>query len=44
MTSEKFKDQCSDITKEFNVHIPRRLAERVEAYASMKPIFQTRQS
>jgi hypothetical protein len=34
MTGEKFKDQCSGITKEFNVHIPCRLAERAEAYAS----------
>jgi hypothetical protein len=34
MTSENFKAQCTDITKEFNVHIPCRLAERVEAYAS----------
>ncbi len=34
MDSENFKDQCSDITKEFNIQIPRMLAERVEAYAS----------
>ena len=34
MTSKTFKNQCSDITKEFNLHIPCRLAERVEAYAS----------
>jgi len=34
MTSETFKNQCSDLTKEFNLHIPCRLAERVEAYAS----------
>jgi len=34
MDSENFKDQCSDITKEFNINIPCRLAERVEAYAS----------
>jgi hypothetical protein len=33
MTSDNFKDQCSDITKEFNIQIPCRLAERVEAYA-----------
>ena len=33
MTSDNFKDQCSDITKEFNIKIPCRLAERVEAYA-----------
>ncbi len=34
MDSENFKDQCSDMTKEFNIQIPCRLAERVEAYAS----------
>ncbi|MFC1488448.1 hypothetical protein ACFL6B_01230 [Thermodesulfobacteriota bacterium] len=34
MDSENFKDQCSDITKEFNINIPCRLAERAEAYAS----------
>ena len=34
MDNEYFKDQCSDITKEFNIQIPCRLAERVEAYAS----------
>jgi hypothetical protein len=33
MDRENFKDQCSDITKEFNIQIPCRLAERVEAYA-----------
>jgi hypothetical protein len=33
MTSDKFKDQCSDMTKEFNIQIPCRLAYRVEAYA-----------
>jgi hypothetical protein len=33
MTSDNFKDQCADITKEFNIQIPCRLAERVEAYA-----------
>ena len=33
MDSENFKDQCSDITKEFKLHIPCILAERVEAYA-----------
>ena len=33
MASDKFKDQCSDMTKEFNIKIPCRLAERVEAYA-----------
>jgi hypothetical protein len=34
MDSENFKDQCSDITKEFKLQIPCKLAERVEAYAS----------
>ena len=33
MTSENFKNQCSDLTQEFNTQIPCRLAERVEAYA-----------
>jgi len=33
MATENFKDQCSDITKEFNIQIPCRLAERVEAFA-----------
>ena len=33
MDSENFKDQCSDMTKEFNIQIPCILAERVEAYA-----------
>ncbi len=32
MITENFKDQCSNITKEFNIQIPCRLAERVEAY------------
>ena len=34
MATENFKDQCSDLTKEFNIQIPCRLAERVEVYAS----------
>ena len=34
MVSKNFKDQCSDMTKEFNIQIPCRLAERVETYAS----------
>ena len=34
MDNENFKAQCSDITKEFNINIPCRLAERAEAYAS----------
>jgi len=34
MENKNFKDQCSDMTKEFNIQIPCRLAERVEAYAS----------
>jgi hypothetical protein len=34
MDSENFKDQCFDLTKEFTVQIPCRLAERVEGFAS----------
>jgi hypothetical protein len=34
MDSENFKNQCNDITKEFNIQIPCMLAERVESYAS----------
>ncbi|RZB36489.1 MAG: hypothetical protein SRB2_02314 [Desulfobacteraceae bacterium Eth-SRB2] len=34
MASENFKDQCSDLTKEFNIQIPCRLVERVESFAS----------
>jgi hypothetical protein len=34
MDSENFKDQCSDLTKEFNIQIPCKLAERVESYTS----------
>ena len=34
MDSENFKDQCSDLTKEFNIQIPCKLAERVEIYTS----------
>lgn len=34
MDNKNFKDQCSDLTKEFNIKIPCKLAERVEAYAS----------
>jgi hypothetical protein len=34
MDSENFKVQCSDINKEFNLQIPCKLAERVEAYVS----------
>jgi len=30
MDSENFKDQCSDITKEFKLQIPCKLAERAE--------------
>ena len=33
MNSNSFKNQCDDITKEFNIQIPFLLAERVEAYA-----------
>jgi len=34
MDNKNFKDQCTDLTKEFNLQIPCRLAERVEAFAS----------
>jgi hypothetical protein len=34
MNSKNFKDQCSDLTKEFTIQIPCRLAERVEGFAS----------
>ena len=34
MVNKNFKDQCSDLTKEFTVQIPCRLAERVEGFAS----------
>ncbi len=34
MENKNFKNQCSDMTKEFNIQIPCGLAERVEAYAS----------
>jgi len=34
MVSKNFKDQCSDLTKEFNIQIPCILAERVETYAT----------
>jgi hypothetical protein len=33
MDNRNFKDHCSNMTKEFNIKIPCRLAERVEAYA-----------
>ena len=33
MDSENFKDQCSDLTKEFNIQIPCKLVERVEGFA-----------
>jgi len=35
MDNKNFEDQCSDITKEFNLQIPCRLVERVEANASV---------
>jgi hypothetical protein len=35
MDSENFKDRCSDLTKEFDIQIPCRLAERVEGFASV---------
>jgi hypothetical protein len=34
MDSENFKIQCANITKEFNIQIPCKLAERIEAYSS----------
>ncbi len=34
MDNENFKDQCSDLTKEFTIQIPCKLAERVEGFAS----------
>ena len=34
MDSENFKNQCSDLTKEFTIQIPCKLAERVEGFAS----------
>ncbi len=34
MDSDSFKNQCDDITKEFNIQIPCMLAERVESHAS----------
>jgi hypothetical protein len=34
MDNKKFKEQPTDSTQEFNLQIPCRLAERVEAYAS----------
>lgn len=34
MDNKNFKDQCTDLTKEFNLQIPCGLAERVESYAS----------
>ncbi len=33
MASDNFKDQCSDMTKKFNIQLPCMLAERVEAFA-----------
>jgi hypothetical protein len=34
MDSENFKDQCKDISKEFNIQIPYMIAKRVESCAS----------
>jgi len=34
MKNESFDDQCCDLTQEFKIKIPCRLAERVESYAS----------
>jgi hypothetical protein len=33
MNSDAFKNQCDDITKEYQIKIPCLLAERVESYA-----------
>ncbi len=33
MRDKDFLEQCDDLTKEFNIKIPCRLAKRVEAYA-----------
>lgn len=33
MATDNFKNQCSDMTKDFNIQIPCRLSERIEAYA-----------
>jgi hypothetical protein len=34
MDNKDIKDQCTDLTKDFNLQIPCRLAERVEVYAA----------
>jgi hypothetical protein len=34
MNSNNFKEQCADLTQELKIHIPCRLAERIEAFAS----------
>jgi hypothetical protein len=34
MGNGSFNDQCADLTQEYKIKIPCRLAERVEAYAS----------
>ena len=33
MEKESFQDQCADLTQEFKIKIPCKLAERVESYA-----------
>ena len=35
MGEKSFKDQCKDLTQELTLQIPCRLAERIEAYASV---------
>ena len=35
MNNKNFKDQCTNLTKEFNLKIPCRLAERIETYVSV---------
>ena len=41
MATDNFKDQCSDMTKEFNIQIPCRLAERIEAFAKENNAYLT---
>ena len=33
MENESFNEQCADLTQEFKIKIPCKLAERVESYA-----------
>ena len=43
MKNESSKDQCSDLTQEFKIQIPCRLAERAETYAVANNTFNCRQ-